>query len=250
VLIGFGSLSVDVAKLATTRTQLQNAADAAALAGASALDPATGVIQQATAIARAQTAAVALRLPSVTNVGVRPTFDGTTVTVETHIIDFEDDLYGERLEISFLARIRDEMRFAGPSDLADQIARDRLATNLIHMARIDPEMPRLTLRPLLVESDLRADRFRLICHASFIRFRSSKGQELEGWSSAPSWMREGAPGMSTAASFRKPEASSLQDVVDFLEPRATQIPVDHSPVRPSGTLLDEGDAVWFAGNRT
>jgi hypothetical protein len=59
VLIGFGSLSVDVAKLAATRTQLQNAADAAALAGASALDPATGVIQQTTALARAQTAAVA-----------------------------------------------------------------------------------------------------------------------------------------------------------------------------------------------
>src|SRR5215831_13598389 len=54
VLIGFGSLSVDVAKLAATRTQLQNAADAAALAGASAVDPETGNIIQATAIVRAQ----------------------------------------------------------------------------------------------------------------------------------------------------------------------------------------------------
>ena len=57
VLLGFGSLSVDMAKLATTRTQLQNAADAAALAGASALDPATGIIQPALAVARAQAAA-------------------------------------------------------------------------------------------------------------------------------------------------------------------------------------------------
>jgi Flp pilus assembly protein TadG len=57
VLIGFGSLSVDVAKLAAARTQLQNAADAAALAGASALDPATGVIEPTLALARAQTAA-------------------------------------------------------------------------------------------------------------------------------------------------------------------------------------------------
>ncbi len=57
VLIGFGSLSVDVAKLAATRTQLQNAADAAALAGASAVDPASGVIQTATAVSRAQVAA-------------------------------------------------------------------------------------------------------------------------------------------------------------------------------------------------
>jgi len=58
VLIGFGSLSVDVAKLAATRTQLQNAADAAALAGASAIDSQTGVIVQPTAIARAQTTAI------------------------------------------------------------------------------------------------------------------------------------------------------------------------------------------------
>ena len=57
VLIGFGSLSVDIAKLAAARTQLENAADAAALAGASALDPATGVIQPALALVRAQAAA-------------------------------------------------------------------------------------------------------------------------------------------------------------------------------------------------
>src|SRR5262245_55815407 len=58
VLIGFGSLSVDVAKLAATRTQLQNAADAAALAGASAIDPETGSIIQPTAVVRAQGAAL------------------------------------------------------------------------------------------------------------------------------------------------------------------------------------------------
>ncbi len=57
VLLGFGSLAVDVAKLAATRTQLQNAADAAALAGASALDPATGVIQTDLAVSRAQAVA-------------------------------------------------------------------------------------------------------------------------------------------------------------------------------------------------
>jgi Flp pilus assembly protein TadG len=57
VLIGFGSLSVDVAKLTATKTQLQNAADAAALAGASALDPVSGVIVTSVAVARAQAAA-------------------------------------------------------------------------------------------------------------------------------------------------------------------------------------------------
>jgi Flp pilus assembly protein TadG len=58
LLLAFGSLGVDVAKLAATRTQLQNAADAAALAGASALDPATGVIQTDVAVPRAQAAAL------------------------------------------------------------------------------------------------------------------------------------------------------------------------------------------------
>ncbi len=70
---------------------------------------------------------LALRLPSVTNVGIRPTFGGSEMTVETHLIDFEDDLYGERMEVRFLARIRDEQRFTGASELADQIARDRAA---------------------------------------------------------------------------------------------------------------------------
>ena len=58
VLIGFGSLCIDVAKLAGARTQLQNAADAAALAGASALDPTTGIIEPTLAVARAQAAAL------------------------------------------------------------------------------------------------------------------------------------------------------------------------------------------------
>ncbi len=74
-----------------------------------------------------ETVARALRIPSVTNLGMRPTFDGSSLVVETNLIDFDDDLYGERLEVLFLARIRDEMRFPSPADLADQIARDRAA---------------------------------------------------------------------------------------------------------------------------
>jgi Flp pilus assembly protein TadG len=54
LMLCFVALGVDVAKLATARTQLQNAADAAALAGASAINPTTGVIDPATATARAQ----------------------------------------------------------------------------------------------------------------------------------------------------------------------------------------------------
>ncbi|MBZ5638646.1 MAG: bifunctional riboflavin kinase/FAD synthetase [Acidobacteriia bacterium] len=67
------------------------------------------------------------RNPSVTNVGVRPTFGGETLVVETHLIDFDEDLLGERMEVRFLARLRDEKRFSGGDELADQIARDRAA---------------------------------------------------------------------------------------------------------------------------
>jgi len=54
VLLGVVSLGIDAAKVMAARTQLQNAADAAALAGASAVDPATGVIDPAIAVSRAQ----------------------------------------------------------------------------------------------------------------------------------------------------------------------------------------------------
>lgn len=74
-----------------------------------------------------ETVALASRHPSVTNVGVRPTFSGRELTVESHLLDFDDDLYTERVEVRFLARIRDEMRFDNPMELADQIARDRAA---------------------------------------------------------------------------------------------------------------------------
>src|SRR5262245_37137368 len=57
VMLGFVAVGIDVAKLMTTRTQLQNAADAAALAGASAINPSTGVVTQDTAKVRAQAVA-------------------------------------------------------------------------------------------------------------------------------------------------------------------------------------------------
>jgi riboflavin kinase/FMN adenylyltransferase len=76
-----------------------------------------------------ETFALAARRPSVSNVGTRPTFDGGALTVETHLLDFDEDLYGERVEVRFLARLRDERRFAGADELADQIARDRAAAS-------------------------------------------------------------------------------------------------------------------------
>lgn len=74
-----------------------------------------------------ETLAFASRYPSITNVGMRPTFGGTSLSVESHLIDVDEDLYGERVEVAFLARLRDERKFAGPAELADQLARDRAA---------------------------------------------------------------------------------------------------------------------------
>jgi riboflavin kinase/FMN adenylyltransferase len=74
-----------------------------------------------------ETVLLASRFPSVTNIGVRPTFGGETPTIETHLLGFVGDLYYERGSIQFLARLREEQRFDNVSDLADQIARDRAA---------------------------------------------------------------------------------------------------------------------------
>ena len=66
---------------------------------------------------------------AVVNVGTRPTFDGTTTTVEAHLLGTDNDpatldLYGRRLRITFLTRLRDERRFSGPDELVAQIHAD------------------------------------------------------------------------------------------------------------------------------
>jgi len=82
-----------------------------------------------------ETVLLASRFPSVTNVGVRPTFGGQATTVETHLLGFDGDLYYERGSIHFLARLREEERFDNASDLADQIARDRAAAEAFFQNR-------------------------------------------------------------------------------------------------------------------
>jgi riboflavin kinase/FMN adenylyltransferase len=59
-----------------------------------------------------------------TNIGRRPTFDAGHISIETNILDFEGDLYGERMEIELIQRIREERAFAGAEQLVEQIRRD------------------------------------------------------------------------------------------------------------------------------
>ena len=66
---------------------------------------------------------------SVTNIGVRPTFDGTALTVETHLLDFVGDVAPARMELRFWKRLRSEKRFSGPEELRAQIARDIRSAN-------------------------------------------------------------------------------------------------------------------------
>lgn len=64
----------------------------------------------------------------VINVGTRPTFEdaslGERPTVEAHLLDCDRDLYGKRLEVTFLEFIRDERKFAGAEELTAQIKED------------------------------------------------------------------------------------------------------------------------------
>ncbi len=65
------------------------------------------------------------------NLGVKPTFGGTDVTIEVHLFDFAGDLYGQRLRVSFLERLRAEQRFSSVEALTQQIARDVVAARAV-----------------------------------------------------------------------------------------------------------------------
>jgi riboflavin kinase/FMN adenylyltransferase len=63
----------------------------------------------------------------VANIGVRPTFDGTAEVVEAHLLDQEGegiDLYDREVDVEFVSRIRDEVRFDGVEALVAQIGAD------------------------------------------------------------------------------------------------------------------------------
>ena len=55
---------------------------------------------------------------------MRPTFAGTELRVEVHLLDFAGDLYGPRLAVDLVARVRGEQRFDGVAALVAQIGRD------------------------------------------------------------------------------------------------------------------------------
>ena len=72
------------------------------------------------------------RYPAVTNIGTRPTFDDGRPSIETHVLDFEGDLYGRELKIELLHRLRGEARFDGVEALVAQIRRDAEEARQFH----------------------------------------------------------------------------------------------------------------------
>ncbi|MBQ6177530.1 MAG: bifunctional riboflavin kinase/FMN adenylyltransferase [Bacteroidales bacterium] len=61
----------------------------------------------------------------MTNIGLRPTVGGSFTTIETHILDFDEDIYGLPLRITFLRRLRDEVHFPSLEALKRQLEMDR-----------------------------------------------------------------------------------------------------------------------------
>ena len=81
--------------------------------------------------------------PAAVNVGVRPTFEtGRGVLIETYMIDHDEDLYGRKLRVAFIERLRGERRFAerrGP-DRADAPRRREARERLCYLHRAGPSL--------------------------------------------------------------------------------------------------------------
>ena len=71
------------------------------------------------------------RYRGMCNIGMRPTVGGAVRTVETHLLDFDEDIYGLPLQVRFVRRIRDERRFPSLELLRTQLERDREAVRKI-----------------------------------------------------------------------------------------------------------------------
>jgi len=71
-------------------------------------------------------------LPAVASLGTRPTVGGVELLLEAHLFDFDGDLYGRRLEVEFVRKLREELRFDSIGALQEQIHRDAAEARAIH----------------------------------------------------------------------------------------------------------------------
>ena len=76
------------------------------------------------------------RLDAVASLGTRPTVRGRELLLEVHIFDFAADIYGRRIEVEFVERLRDEQKFEGIEAMTEQVRRDAARAREI-LARAD-----------------------------------------------------------------------------------------------------------------
>lgn len=69
--------------------------------------------------------------PAMTNVGVKPTINGSELLIESHLLGFEEDLYGRQITVRLVKRIRDEIKFESVEQLAGQLMLDKEAVSRI-----------------------------------------------------------------------------------------------------------------------
>lgn len=65
-----------------------------------------------------------VRYAAVLNIGFNPTFGNEELAIEVHLLDFKGEIYGETLQVYFVERLRNEVRFASPEELVRQIQQD------------------------------------------------------------------------------------------------------------------------------
>jgi len=69
--------------------------------------------------------------PAVSSLGTRPTVNGTDPLLEVHLFDFDGSLYGQHLDVDFVARLRDERKFESLDALVEQMHRDAAAARAV-----------------------------------------------------------------------------------------------------------------------
>jgi riboflavin kinase/FMN adenylyltransferase len=78
-------------------------------------------------------------IKGVANVGTNPTFGGNALRLETHLLDFDADIYGSPMRVHFIERLRDERKFPGADELLRQIRLDAVKAGKIASSRLDAD---------------------------------------------------------------------------------------------------------------
>ena len=69
-----------------------------------------------------------IRYKGMLNIGMNPTFNNQEPSIEVHIFDFNKEIYGSKLSVELIDRIRNEKKFNNPDELKNQLAIDKIAS--------------------------------------------------------------------------------------------------------------------------